>query len=64
MHAYTQSAARREDSAEARALLLGASPEQIDMWRMPGESRDRFVDRLLKIIANHPYEAMVWMGAR
>lgn len=53
---------RREARAAARQLLLGASPEQIDMWRMDGESRERFVDRLLKIIANHPFEAMVWMG--
>lgn len=53
---------RREARAKARNLLLGASPEQIDMWRMDGESRDRAVDRLLKIIAKHPYEALVWMG--
>jgi hypothetical protein len=53
---------RREARAAARQLLLGASPEQIDMWCMPRESRAHCVDRLLKIIANHPYEAMVWMG--
>lgn len=59
-----ESHARREARAAARQLLLGASPEQIDMWRMPRESRAHCFDRLLKIIANHPFEAMVWMGAR
>lgn len=54
---------RREASARARHMVLSASPEQIDVWRMDGESRARAVDRLLRIIAKHPYEALVWMGA-
>lgn len=64
MNAYTTSAERRQDSAEARALILGATPDQLDMWREPRESDDRCIDRLLRIASKHPYEALAWMGAR
>lgn len=64
MNAYTQSTARREDSAKARALILSATPAQLDQWREPRESDARCVDRLLRIAGKHPYEALAWMGAR
>jgi hypothetical protein len=64
MPTYTPSQQRRQDSAEARALILSATPEQLDTWRNPRESDARCVDRLLRIASNHPYEALAWMGAR
>lgn len=64
MSTYTQSAERRQDSAEARALILSATPAQLDMWRLYRESDARCVDRLLRIASKHPYEALAWMGAR
>ena len=50
--------------AEARALILSATPAQLDMWRLYRESDARCVDRLLRIASKHPYEALAWMGAR
>lgn len=64
MPTYTQSAERRQDSAEARALILSATPAQLDMWRLYRESDAGCVDRLLRIASKHPYEALAWMGAR
>lgn len=65
MSAYTQSAERRQDSAEARAMILSATPDQLDQWRLePRETDARCVDRLLRIASKHPYEALAWMGAR
>lgn len=55
---------RREARAAARQLLLGASPEQIDMWRAPRESRQHCFDRLLRLINDlDVYVALHYMGA-
>lgn len=54
---------RREARAAARQLLLGASPEQIDMWCADDESRPHCVDRLLRLLSVCPFAALAYMGA-
>lgn len=53
---------RREARAKARQLLLSASDEQISYWRESYETRDQYVDRMLRHINTCPFSALAVMG--
>jgi hypothetical protein len=54
---------RREKRAEARSLLLNASPEQTSYWREEYETHEQYTDRMLRHIEACPISALAVMGA-
>lgn len=55
-------ARRRELRAQARALLLNATDEQVSYWREDYETREQYTDRMLRHIEACPISALAVMG--